>query len=666
MYRAFFILLGQIFYGLSIIFLIFSPTLGTAQLLNTPSLSQEFPTDRLIIKYKPNKTMPFTMASQINQIQRLNSVAGTQLRYLRPSSGNSHVLALPKKMSLTEVRAVAKKLMALPEVEYAEPDKILFPLLVPNDPLYVTQWSYFDPIGGINLPSAWNITRGLNTTIVAVIDTGITAHIDLVGKTVPGYDFITDPFKANDGNGRDNDPSDPGDWITIQENADSTGAFYNCPVENSSWHGTHVSGTIGALSNNRIGVSGVNWNAKIQPVRVLGKCGGYTSDIADGMLWAAGLPVGVPNNSTPAKVLNLSLGGFSLTCGPTLQNAINLVNAQGVVVVVAAGNSDADAANFSPANCSGVISVAATNKFGDKAFYSNYGASVTIAAPGGDQTSDSGILSTLNTGTEGPDQDSYTYYIGTSMATPHVSGIISLMLAKKPSLTPIQIRNILQSAARPFPGASSCNSAICGSGIADANASIIKAIDSKTLTLTSTGAYDGWILESSENSSIGGQFNSSTAVLILGDDLHNKQYRSLLSFNTSTLPDNAIITQVTLKIRHAGTSGTNPFITHSTLFVDIKKPIFGKSVALELTDFSAAPNKLNAATFNKVPVGNVYSAILSTSIFGYINRTGTTQFRLRFNLGDNNDKATDIIKFYSGNYTTSSYRPQLVIQYYVP
>src|SRR5262249_18704579 len=148
-------------------------------------------------------------------------------------------------------------------------------------------------------------------------------HPDLAGRYVGGYDFITNAQVANDGqfttatNDRDPDPSDPGDWITAAESASDF--FAGCPIANSSWHGTHVAGTIGAASGNGTGVAGINWVSKILPARVLGKCGGYLSDIADAIQWSAGLSVpGVPNNPNPARVLNLSLGGYA--CDSNGQN----------------------------------------------------------------------------------------------------------------------------------------------------------------------------------------------------------------------------------------------------------------------------------------------------------------------------------------------------------
>jgi serine protease len=216
-------------------------------------------------------------------------------------------------------------------------------------------------------------------------------------------------------------------------------------------------------------VAGVNWGAKLLSVRVLGKCGGFTSDIVEGMRWAAGLPVpGVPNNPNPAKVLNLSLGGNSSTCPTTFQSAINAVNAVGSIVVVAAGNSNTNASGATPANCNGVITVGATNRSGVRAWYSNYGSVVDISAPGGDSAG--GVLSTANTGTQGPASDSYAYKQGTSMAAPHVAGVVSLMLAINPTLNFTQTETILKLTAKPFgPGHSCSGSTTCGAGIVNAH-----------------------------------------------------------------------------------------------------------------------------------------------------------------------------------------------------
>jgi serine protease len=320
------------------------------------------------------------------------------------------------------------------------------------------------------MPAAWDQSTGRGV-VVSVIDTGYRPHADLLSNLVAGYDFIADAAIANDGGGRDADASDPGDFVTAAES--TSGVFRGCGAYNSSWHGTHVAGTVAGVANNASGITGVAYGARLQPARVLGKCGGYTSDIAAAIIWAAGGPVsGVPTNPTPAKVINLSLGGGG-GCGTTLQNAINTARARGAVVVVAAGNSSTSAANFSPANCSGVITVSSVGRGGARAYYSNYGANVDVAAPGGDMSTGyaNGILSTLNTGATTPGADTYAYYQGTSMAAPHVAGVVALMRARNPSLTPDEIEARLRSSARRFPG--SCSG--CGTGIVDAQAAVTAA-----------------------------------------------------------------------------------------------------------------------------------------------------------------------------------------------
>ncbi|HYE87787.1 MAG TPA: S8 family serine peptidase, partial [Vicinamibacterales bacterium] len=239
----------------------------------------------------------------------------------------------------------------------------------------------------------------------------------------------------------------------------------------SSWHGTHVAGTVAAVTNNAKGVAGVAFNAKVVPVRVLGKQGGYTSDIADAIVWASGGSVtGVPANANPAEVINMSLGGQS-TCSSTYQNAINTAVNNGTTVVVAAGNSNMDVANFTPASCNNVIAVAANDKEGNRASYSNYGAKIDVTAPGGETaTTTKGVLSTLNSGTTSPSTESYAFYQGTSMAAPHVAGLVALMQSVAPSpKSPADIESLLKSTARALPG--SCSGG-CGAGIVDALAAV--------------------------------------------------------------------------------------------------------------------------------------------------------------------------------------------------
>jgi len=230
-----------------------------------------------------------------------------------------------------------------------------------------------------------------------------------------------------------------------------------------------VSGTIAARTNNTIGIAGIAPAAKVQPVRVLGKCGGYASDAADAIVWASGGAVsGVPANATPARVINISAGG-SGSCGTNLQAAIDGAVSRGTVVVVSAGNSNVDASSSTPANCAGVITVAATDRNGVRTSYSNYGSVVEIAAPGGAGTgsaSNSDLWSTVNAGTNGPTTPTYAQYAGTSMAAPHVAGVAALMLAANPSLTPAQVIALMRQTAHPF-AAGGCPQG-CGPGIVDA------------------------------------------------------------------------------------------------------------------------------------------------------------------------------------------------------
>jgi serine protease len=422
-------------------------------------------TDQIIVYYKKSTDVA---ASQVAaRLDRLAQAAGMELTYVRDFAENGQIVKLSSRLPLTDVQAIAEQLGGVSDVAYAEPDKIMRHQLEPNDPRYDEQWHYFTPTAGsygANLPQAWDVTTGSANVVIAVLDTGMLFnHPDLVGRTVAGYDFIADTSVSNDGDGRDADASDPGDW---------------CSGDSSSWHGTHVAGTIGAASNNSLGVAGINWISKIQPVRVLGACGGYDSDIADAIRWSAGLTVsGTPANATPAKVINLSLGGTG-SCGTTMQNAINAATNAGTVVVVAAGNDNANAANYSPSSCNNVITVAATGPTGNRAYYSNYGATVEISAPGGDTSSGAanGVLSTLNNGTTTPGSHSYAFYQGTSMATPHIAGIVSLMFSVNPNLTPAQVLTFLQSTVTNFPSGSSCTTALCGAGIVNAGAAVI-AVD---------------------------------------------------------------------------------------------------------------------------------------------------------------------------------------------
>lgn len=314
-----------------------------------------------------------------------------------------------------------------------------------NDPRADDQWHFFDDYSGIDLNSVWTESFG-EDVVVAVVDTGIRPHRDLVGRILPGADMVSDPRIGNDGDGRDNDPSDPGDWIQYGD------WCYQGQNVNSSWHGTHVAGTILAENDNNTDVAGINTHAKLLPVRVLGKCGGYTSDIADGIRWAAGGNVaGVAPNANPAKVINLSLGG-SGSCDFTMQSAIDFAVSQGAIVVVAAGNSSLNMDNspVTPATCRNVVTVGASNSSRQLSWFSNHGSAVDIVAPGGQ--SPDGVLSLGNRGSTSPSSDTVVEMSGTSMAAPHIAGIVSLMKSVNPEIAAHQVERILRGSGSVMTG----------------------------------------------------------------------------------------------------------------------------------------------------------------------------------------------------------------------
>ena len=415
----------------------------------------------LIVKYRDSAAAADLSGSEISTAARARVVQRLQALSARTGAQLKHVRALALGAQLvdasdekTDLAALADSLRKDASVLSVEPNAMMMPLLSPNDTRYAEQWHYFESTGGINAVPAWDRATGVGV-VVAVIDTGITSHSELNANVLPGYDFVSDAASARDGNGRDSNPRDEGDWYVAGECGRTTGS-------NSSWHGTHVAGTVAAVTNNAAGVAGVAFGAKILPVRALAKCGGSLADIADAIVWSAGGSVpGVPANPNRAKVINMSLGG-SGACGTTYQAAINSARSLGAAVVVAAGNSNVDAVNARPANCAGVITVAATTRSGGKASFSNFGSLVDLAAPG------AGILSTLNSGTTTPATESYASYNGTSMATPHVAGIAALLFQAKPTATPDEIEAALKDTARVFPQA--CSG--CGTGIADANAAL--------------------------------------------------------------------------------------------------------------------------------------------------------------------------------------------------
>ncbi|MFG2129926.1 S8 family serine peptidase [Streptomyces sp. NPDC048751] len=416
--------------------------------------------ERLIVGYKSGAEEAKSNKAAEADAAAKGKEAGEDVDFQRRLGTGAALVDLGSDLTRADVADVVAEYQADPQVAYVVPDRLNKPKADPNDTEYAKQWDLYEATAGMNVPGAWNTTTGTGVT-VAVIDTGYVTHSDLAANIVAGYDFIGDTAVSVDGDGRDSNPADPGDWY----NANECGS--GIPASNSSWHGTHVAGTIAAVTNNNKGVAGIAYGAKISPVRVLGKCGGYDSDIIDAITWASGGSVsGVPANSNVAKVINMSLGGDG-ACTSATQSAINAAVNRGTTIVVAAGNDNDNVANHSPGNCNNVISVAATNRSGAKASYSNYGSLVDISAPGG-QTSTgtaNGILSTLNSGSKTPSTESYAYYQGTSMATPHIAGLVALLKSANPSLTPAQIESAIKANARALPG--SCSGG-CGAGLADA------------------------------------------------------------------------------------------------------------------------------------------------------------------------------------------------------
>lgn len=428
------------------------------------------PVTQLIVKLAAGESRP--------SAEILAQELGVRVLLQRSLSDGADVLALPTPVGSDEAQRLAAQVAALSRVEYAQVDHWVFPDAVAADALHSLQW-YEHPVQddpaapnfGINAVEAWDAVSGDARLVLAVIDTGLLPHLELTGgRVAPGFDFITDAARARDGDGRDADPTDPGDYAAAGECG--TGAAARA----SSWHGTHVAGILAAAGNNGIGIAGVDWKSQILPVRVLGRCGGPLSDILDGMRWAAGLPVpGVPMNPSPARILNLSLGAPQ-ACGAAAQRAVDDVNATGALVVVSAGNDSRDVSGVTPAGCAGVVTVAATGRDGQRAAYSNVGRGVAVAAPGGDPASDSGILSTGDSGSRSPAFDSaYLYKRGTSMAAPQVAAVAALVWSRFPQARADDIVAILREAATPFPAyerGHDCRTETCGAGILNAAAAV--------------------------------------------------------------------------------------------------------------------------------------------------------------------------------------------------
>ncbi|MFJ3104079.1 S8 family serine peptidase [Streptomyces sp. NPDC086835] len=425
------------------------------------------PVERLIVGYKSKATEAKSNDAAAKDAKAKGEKAGESLDFQRRLGTGAALVDLGAQLDKKDTADVMAAFRADPDVAYVVPDRRKYATAVtPNDTYYDRQWDLFEAAAGMNVPGAWDKATGTGVK-VAVLDTGYVAHSDLAANVVGGYDFISDPLMSRDGGGRDSNPADTGDWMNKGDcGVDEFGRPVPDSDRNNSWHGTHVAGTIAATTGNGKGIAGIAYNATIQPVRVLGWCGGTDADIIDAITWASGGSVqGVPNNPNPADVINMSLGGGG-ACDAGTQSAINGAVSRGTTVVVAAGNSNKNAAGFSPASCNNAISVAASDREGNRTYYSNYGTVIDVTAPGGETAVQAnGIWSTLNTGLRSVGSETYAAYQGTSMAAPHIAGLAALLNQASPSMTPAQIESAIKTNARTLPG--TCSGG-CGAGLADA------------------------------------------------------------------------------------------------------------------------------------------------------------------------------------------------------
>jgi serine protease len=515
-------------------------TVGTAN-FNVSSLRADGLYDRFIVRYRDgsaeqgsNAAVTQNAGAAIARAGLSQATLATQLpsvSYMRKLATGSDLVTTSRKLSQAEAAAFIQSLASDPAVAYVAPDVLrhavgsiqapatLAPTsLAPNDPYFAkyqtdylpgngaatTQGNSVPNYGGVNITGAWDLADGTGVTI-AVLDTGIVKHADVnTSLGDAGYDFIGDSFvSGRTTNGRVPGGWDLGDWTTGSKYSTKNGGCVDTsnPAEASSWHGTHVASASGAeITNNGTGMAGMAYNARVLPVRVLGHCGGYDSDINDAIVWAAGGHVdGVPDNQNPAQVINMSLGGDgACRADDDAALAIAKANALGTAVVVAAGNDGEDVANSSPASCPGAITVAATGITSRLTFYSNYNVPgedvVTLGAFGGGVYPNDASTGTqlnpegfawqaINSGTTNPvaspGGDTYGGMAGTSQATPHVTATVALMQSARIAaglrlLTPAEVKSILQSTAHA-PNVAPDPAKTFGAGILDAGAAVAAA-----------------------------------------------------------------------------------------------------------------------------------------------------------------------------------------------
>ena len=421
--------------------------------------------DRVVVKWRATAEAKAATSAASDRLAKLNSSSGMLLQHLRDLGPRLEVLRLEQPVSGAELERIIEQLSRQPQVEYAVADQRRWPHLVPSDALFNAQWHLQSTQpAATRAELAWDTTTGSAGTVVAVLDTGVRFdHPDLQraengGKLLPGFDFIADREIANDGNARDGDPSDPGDWIDSSDTQQPE--FSGCEITDSSWHGTRVSGIVGARTDNGIGIAGESWRTWILPVRVLGKCGGFDSDILAAMRWAGGLSVGgTTANPYPARIINLSLGSSS-ACPATYRDVVSELHDQGVLVVASAGNDGSVVG--APANCPGVLAVGAIRHVGTKVGFSNLGPQVALSAPGGNCVNVNpgepclfSIDTTIDSGRTFPAGPAYTdqfnFNVGTSFSAPIVAGAAALMHSVNARLGPDLLTARLKMSTMPFP-----------------------------------------------------------------------------------------------------------------------------------------------------------------------------------------------------------------------
>jgi serine protease len=495
------------------------------------SVQEDTTYDRFIVVYRNGST---ERTSPGAAVQALSAAAGKAsslhvggralgLNYKRKLASGGDLVTTSRRLDAAQTRQFVQQVAADPAVEFVQPDYLRHALdkptkvqpqaaatfTTPNDQYYATyQWDYLAASGttfadkslgtsvanwgGAYIQQAWSLADG-SGIVIASLDTGVTNHPDLdLTLADAGYDFISTALvSGRSADGRAAGGWDTGDWTTGSKYLASNGGCVDSthPAEDSSWHGTHVFGTAGGeKTNNTTGMVGTAFGAKVLPVRVLGHCGGYDSDIADAITWASGGHVdGVPDNTHPAQVISMSLGGSGTCTSSTVTGrAISGAIGRGATVVVAAGNSNANVSGFSPASCPGVIAVAATGITSRRAYYSNYGAGITLAAPGGGVYANDGssgsqattgfIWSTIDSGTTTPAGSTYGGMAGTSQATPHVAGAVALMQSYrlalgKALLSSTQVTSLLKSTATA-PHVAASKTKPIGAGILNAYAAV--------------------------------------------------------------------------------------------------------------------------------------------------------------------------------------------------